>query len=221
MPRVSGTVIQARAVLFDMDGTLVDSTAVIERIWRRWARRHGVDADALLRASHGRRLTETIRRYALPDADMTAEAERIAAEAAAETDGLVPVPGAAALVRALPAESWAVVTSAGRALADRWMRAAGLPLPSVLVAAEDVAAGKPDPEGYLLAMARLGCRAADAVVFEDAKPGLAAGRAAGARVIAVATTLGGADLDREEWIADFSALRVTSNAAGELTLTAG
>ncbi len=211
-----GTRIRAKAFLFDMDGTLVDSNAVIERIWRRWAARHGVDAAALLQASPGRRLTETIARFATPGMDVSAEAASIVAEAHAETDGLVPVRGAAALLAALPAGRWAVVTSADAGLARRWLAAAGLPIPEILIAAEDVRASKPDPDGYLKALARLGSAAADAVVFEDAPAGLAAGRASGARTIAVATSLGAVDLDGQAWIADFSALAV--EAGGELVV---
>lgn len=126
-------------------------------------------------------------------------------KAAAEaTEGLTSIPRAAALLRSLPYALWAVVTSADRALAERWLRLTRLPVPDVLVAAEDVTAGKPDPEGYIQAAARLGFSPVETVVFEDAPAGLAAGRAAGAHVIALATTLTEAELERHDWLRDFS-----------------
>lgn len=207
-----GTRIRTGAILFDMDGTLIDSSATIERIWRRWAGRHGIDADALMDFAVGRRLTETIRRFAVPGMDVAAEAMVIDADARAATDGVVAVPGADAFLRSLPDDRWAVVTSAPTAIARRWLAAARLPMPRVFVAAEDVSAGKPDPEGYRLALARLDRSAEEAVVFEDTVSGLEAGRAAGARTIAIAASLGAADRVREPWIADFSDVAVEAGA---------
>ncbi len=204
----SGTRIRAGAFLFDMDGTLIDSSATIERIWRRWAGRHGIDADALMRFAVGRRLTETIERFAVPGMDVAAEAMVIDADARAATEGVAAVPGADAFLGSLPADRWAVVTSAPAAIARRWLAAARLPVPSVFVSAEDVSVGKPDPEGYLLALARLGRPAVDAIVFEDTISGLTAGRAAGARTIAVATSLRARDLEREAWIPDYAMLTI-------------
>lgn len=216
----AGTVLQARALLFDMDGTLVNSIAAVERTWRGWAARHGLDPRPILAVAHGRRAVETVRRFAPPGLDVEAEAAHLAVVEREQTDGIAAVAGAAALLDALPAGRWALVTSADRALATTRMRLAGLPMPGVVVTAEDVAAGKPDPEGYRAAAAQLGCDASDCIVFEDAEAGLAAGRASGARVVAVATSLEAAALDREDWIADFERFAAVAGDAG-LTLTFG
>lgn len=218
MRLAAGTTIHAEALLFDMDGTLVDSTSVIAGLWRRWAARHGVDPDAVVLASPGRRAVETVRLFAPAGVDATAEAAFLARAAAEEMDGLVPVPGAARLLRALPRHRWAVVTSAERRLTERWLRHAGLPAPEVLVAAEDVGAGKPDPACYLQAAGRLGYAPDRTVVFEDAPSGLAAGRAAGARVIAIATTPALADLEAYDWLPDFSSVAFEARPEGSLRL---
>ncbi|MDF1502743.1 HAD-IA family hydrolase [Roseisolibacter sp. H3M3-2] len=184
------------ALLFDLDGVLVDSTACIERTWREWAARHALDADAVLRLAHGRRALETVRRAAphLDDTEVAAEAAALAAHEARETTGVLEVPGAAALLRGLPPERWAVVTSGVRAVAEHRLRHVGLPIPPIMVCADEVAHGKPHPEGYLAAAARLGFAAAECVVVEDAPAGLAAARAAGVQALAVATTHAPADL---------------------------
>ncbi len=214
MQIAAGTELPTQALLFDMDGTLVDSTSVIAGLWRRWSARHGVDPDAVLLASPGRRTIETVRMFALPGVDAAAEAASLTEAATEATEGLTPIPGAAALLRSLPQARWAVVTSAERALAERWLRLAGLPVPGVLVAAEDVAAGKPDPEGYVQAAARLGFSSVETVAFEDAPAGLAAARAAGAHVIALATTLAGAELEPHDWLRDFSQVSFSVEPGG-------
>ncbi|MFI6762849.1 HAD-IA family hydrolase [Micromonospora sp. NPDC050417] len=208
------TTVAAAGVLFDMDGTLVDSTAVVERTWRSFAGRHGLDIAQILAVSHGRRTEETVARFAPAGVDVDAEARRLVAQEVRDTEGIVAVPGAAQLLAALPAGTWALVTSAGRALAEARMVAAGLPLPPVVVSAEDVTAGKPSPEGYLLAAQRLGFAPEQAVVFEDAEAGLLAALASGARTVVVgacaaAVTEG---LDR---LPDLRDIRV-AHAAGQL-----
>jgi sugar-phosphatase len=200
--------LRARALLFDMDGTLVDSTAAVHRLWRRWAARHGLDIEELLRVQHGRRTEETVGLYAARGIDVATETARLAAEEAEDLEGIVEVPGAAALLRSLPPAQWGIATSAERILAERRLAAAGLPMPEVLVAAEDVHRGKPDPTCYLLAAEGLGVAPADCLVFEDAPAGIAAGRAAGARVVALTTSLSGAELGTEAWIPDFRGLRI-------------
>lgn len=178
-------VLTARILLFDMDGTLVDSTAVVERTWHRFAARHGLDGAAVIADAHGRPTAETVARHLPAGADVTAETARIVAAEVSDVDGIVPVPGAAELISDLPAGSWAVVTSAGRELAERRMAAAGLKLPRVVVSADDVRCGKPDPEGYLRAAELLGATAEEAVVFEDAAAGLLAARSSGASPVVV------------------------------------
>jgi sugar-phosphatase len=218
MRLAAGTTLHARALLFDMDGTLVNSAAVIAGLWRNWAARHCLDPEAVLLASPGRRTIETVRMFAPPGTDAPAEATHLAAAAAETTQGLAAIPGAPALLHSLPRDCWAVVTSADHALARCWMRQVGLPLPDILVTAEDVPTGKPDPAGYLQALSRLGCDPADAIVFEDAPSGLAAGTAAGARVVAIASTLTLAELGGHEWLPDFSGMNCTASQDGSVIL---
>lgn len=175
------------AICFDMDGTLVDSTAVVERNWRRFADRHGLDAESLLGRVHGIRSSDAIAIVA-PWLDARAEAARLDADEADDVAGLREVPGARRLLASLPDDAWAVVTSAGRRLAAARLTAAGLPLPGVLVGGEDTPAGKPDPGGYLAAAGRLGVAPADCLVVEDVPAGVAAGRAAGMLVVGITTT---------------------------------
>lgn len=175
--------LSAEALLFDMDGTLVDSTAVSERIWRAWSIGRGADPDAVLAYSHGRRTIDTTRRFTLTREAALAAALAIEAQEIAADDGTVAIEGARALLDSLPANRWAVVTSAGRDLASRRLAAAGLPIPDVLITANDVARGKPDPEGYLLAASRLGADPARCIVFEDTFAGHEAARRGAMRSI--------------------------------------
>ena len=175
------------AVLFDLDGVLVDSTPSVERTWREWADLHGFDVADILAVSHGRRTAETISLVA-PNLDAEAEAKRLEAKEIEDVANVLPVEGAAALLETLPSERWAVVTSGTRALAHARLRACGLPIPETFVGAEDVQRGKPDPECYLRGAKFLGIGPDRCVVVEDAPSGIAAGRAAGATVIAVTTT---------------------------------
>lgn len=170
------------ALLFDLDGVLVDSRVVIERHWTRWAVRHGLDVATVLEAAPGRRTIETIRRVA-PQLDAVREATDLAAAEAPDTDGLVAMEGAFDLLSGLPAEVWGVVTSGIRITAETRLRHAGLPIPAVLVSADDVTSGKPDPEGYLTGARRLGTLPSECVVIEDTPAGLEAGRTAGMRTI--------------------------------------
>jgi len=176
------------AFLFDMDGTVLDSIAVAERVWGAWALRHGLDVETFLPTIHGVRAEETIRRQKLANIDIAGETEAILQAEVADVEGVIPIPGAEDFLRALPAGRWAIVTSAQRELALRRMAAAGLPIPAVLVTAEDVSCGKPAPDGYALAARRLGVAADACLVFEDAPAGLLAGAAAGADVVVITTT---------------------------------
>ncbi|WP_235013104.1 HAD-IA family hydrolase [Arthrobacter sp. SLBN-100] len=178
------------AVLFDMDGTLVDSTAVVEQVWGEFAARYGLDLGEILRTSHGVQARDTVTRFAPAGADVTALTAELGAMERVRTDGIVPLPGAARLLADLPAEAVALVTSADRILAEIRMNAAGLPMPAIAVTAELVTRGKPDPEGYLKAAANLGVDPVDVVVFEDAPAGIAAGVAAGIRTVAVGSNTG-------------------------------
>ena len=173
------------AFLFDMDGTLLDSSAVVERVWLTWARQHGIDANALLAALHGVRAEDTIRRFAGPSLDVARETEWILQAELGDVEGVVALDGIGAFIARLDPSAWAVVTSATLALATVRLRAANLPLPRVLITAEDVQRGKPDPEGLLLAASRLGVRIDQCLVFEDSPAGVAAAKAAGAHVAIV------------------------------------
>ncbi|SER52700.1 sugar-phosphatase [Faunimonas pinastri] len=202
-----GNNLRAKALLFDMDGTLLISKAVIERVYRRWAALHGLDPEVLLAASHGCRTIDTVTRFCPPGVDAVSEAERLAREEREDVAGIVPIEGVVEFLRSLPRERWAVVTSADRGLADVRLQAAGIPLPDIIITAEDVSAGKPDPEGYAKAARLLGFEPAETIVFEDAPAGLLAGRNAGARTLALATTLRPDELAGEDWISDYRAIR--------------
>ncbi|MFD0400896.1 HAD-IA family hydrolase [Kitasatospora sp. NPDC127121] len=177
----------ARALLLDMDGTLVNSDAVVERCWHRWAEQHGLDPAAALAVAHGRQGHATMAEL-LPDRPVElnlADNRRMLAAERADTDGVVPIPGAAAFLAALNGLPHALVTSADEPLARIRMGAADLPMPPVLVTAESVGASKPDPEGFLKGAAALGFAPADCLAFEDSDAGITAARAAGIRVIGI------------------------------------
>lgn len=174
-----------RAFLFDMDGTILTSIAAAERVWAGWAVRHGVDVETFLPTIHGARAIDTINRLALPGVDAEAQAAWITQAEIEDVDGVEEVAGAAGFLRSLPAHQWAIVTSAPRELALRRMAAAGIPEPAVMVTAEDVSAGKPDPAGYRLAAQRLGVEISHCLVFEDATVGILAAEAAGADLLIV------------------------------------
>ncbi|NWA28426.1 HAD family hydrolase [Pseudomonas gingeri] len=176
------------AFLFDMDGTLLNSIASAERVWARWAERHGLDVQAFLQTIHGVRSIETVRRQNLPGVDPEREAAAITQAEIDDVEGVIAIEGAKAFLASLPPERWAIVTSAPRALAERRMAAAGLEFPALVITAEDIAHGKPAPDCYLLAAQRLGVRPQDCLVFEDAPAGITAGEAADARVVVISAT---------------------------------
>jgi mannitol-1-/sugar-/sorbitol-6-phosphatase len=175
------------AILFDLDGVLVDSAAFVERQWRRWATSRGLRPEPFLRVCHGRRALETIR-IAAPHLDAEAEVRAFQPDDAEDAQPIAPLPGADRLLSTLPPGSWAVATSGPRSSATDRLRRAGLPVPEVLVCAEDVASGKPSPDAYLLAARRLKVAPAGCLVVEDAPAGIDAARAAEMRVIALTTT---------------------------------
>jgi sugar-phosphatase len=207
------TRIEAAALLFDMDGVLLDSRLVVERTWRRWASRHRLSAESLLRVAHGRRTQDTLR-IAAPELATAQEVAWIEGAELEDLDGVRPIPGSVPLIAALPPSRWTVVTSAGRELATGRLAAVGLHLPDSAVTSDDVERGKPFPDGYLLAAARLGVTAADCLVVEDAPPGIQAGRAAGARVLALTTTHAREDLaGADHVVPDLRSVQVTAGAA--------
>lgn len=184
----------AAAIIFDLDGVLVDSNAISERQMRAWAERHGVAFAGIAAIHHGRPTIETMRLVA-PQLDVEAEARLIERAEADDTDGLCVFAGAARLIDGLPDGRWAIVTSGTRALATTRLTHVGLRLPGVLVTADDVRRGKPAADPYRLAAERLGVPPKRCVVVEDAPAGLASARAAGARIIAIASTMPAAALD--------------------------
>ncbi len=173
------------AVLFDMDGTLLDSSVVVDRVWSEWALKVGLDRDAVLAASHGCRQIDAVRKFDLDGMDYQAEADWVAREEEADTIGIIPLPGALDLLAKLPKGRWAIVTSAGEELARRRLEAAGIAVPEVFITAERVTAGKPDPQGYRKAAELLGFDPERCLVCEDAPAGLEAGKRAGADTIAI------------------------------------
>jgi len=184
-----GTVqIQCSALLFDLDGVLIDSTPAVERVWRRWAIEHGFNPEEAVARAHGRPSLTTVREY-LPNADHEAENREVERREIEDIEGVVPLPGAVELLRSLPEDRWTIVTSCTRRLAEVRLRAAGLPIPSRMVTSSDIVNGKPHPEPFLKGAAALGFPGPECVVFEDAPAGIRAGKAAGARVIAFTTTV--------------------------------
>ena len=175
------------AVLFDLDGVLIDSTTCITRHWEAWARRHGLDVDDVMQAAHGIRTVETMQLVA-PHLDAEKEAERFVAHEIVDTEGVVPIEAASRLLDGLPNDVWAIVTSGSRELAQARLTWAGLPIPDTLVTGDDVRQGKPAPEPYLVGARRLGVAVERCVVVEDAPAGIEAARAAGMRVIGITTT---------------------------------
>lgn len=178
---------QANALLFDLDGVLVDSGECVRRVCTSWAIARGLDPELVLRTGHGRRVQDTVRAVA-PHLDLDAEVAILVGMEAHATDGLYPVPGAAALVASIPPDNWAIVTSGARPVATLRLRHLGLPIPRTLVTADDVEHGKPHPEGYLAAARALGFAPETCVVVEDAPPGIDAARAAGMRSVGIAGT---------------------------------
>jgi mannitol-1-/sugar-/sorbitol-6-phosphatase len=181
------------AILFDLDGVLCDSTKAVDREWREWAQRKGVDGDAIMAIAHGVRTIEVIRRVA-PHLDAEAEASAIENHEAFDQRGVTVMPGALELLKSVPAERWGVVTSGSRLLAEHRLPHCGLPIPKILVTSDDVVNGKPHPEPYLKGAAGLGFQAGECLVIEDAPAGIASAQAGGMKVVAIASTYSASEL---------------------------
>jgi sugar-phosphatase len=197
------TLIPCHAVLFDMDGVLVDSTPAVARVWTTWALEHGLIPDEVVRRAHGRPSLATIIEL-LPHGDHDAEVREVERREIEDLADVIALPGALRLLQSIPQNSWAIVTSATRRLAKVRLRAAGLPLPEHLVTASDLQRGKPFPDPYLKGAAILQIPPAECVVAEDAPSGVRSGKAAGARVLALRTTSTDEELltAGADWIAD-------------------
>lgn len=209
---------ECSAILFDLDGVLVDSTAAVGRAWHRWALKHGLEPKAVVHAAHGRRTIETMRALA-PHLDSDGEARTMENEESRDMEGVTTIPGADPLLRSLPPGQWAIVTSGTRTMATARLRDTGHLLPPVLVTADDVVDGKPHPEPYLKGAAGLGIDPELCLVFEDAPAGIRAAHAAGMRVIALTTTFPREELrEAEAIVTNFHQVRVERNGNGTLEI---
>lgn len=180
-------IFSAKAILFDMDGVLMDSTPSVERVWRTWAAKHGLDPEYVTGQAHGRRSIETIRAVA-PELDAEKENLKVEQMEIDDKEGVRALPGAVELLAHLPPDRFAIVTSATRPLAVARLGYAGIPVPRHMVTANDVAHGKPSPEPFLKGAALLGFDPADCLVFEDSPAGISSARSAGMKTIALQTT---------------------------------
>jgi mannitol-1-/sugar-/sorbitol-6-phosphatase len=193
--------VQCEALLFDLDGVLINSTPAVARVWRRWAIERGFNPEEVVARAHGRPSLTTVKEY-LPDANHEAENREVERREIEDLEGVVPLPGALELLASLPEDRWTIVTSCTRALAEVRIRAAGLPVPKKMVTSNDITNGKPHPDPYLQGASKLGFPPVDCVVLEDVPAGVRSGKAAGARVIAFTTTVDATELRRSgaDWV---------------------
>ena len=214
------TQIHCAALLFDLDGVLINSTPAVARVWSGWASEHGFDPEEVVARAHGRPSLTTIRDY-LPSANHELENREVERREIEDLEGVIPLPGALDLLDSLPPDRWTIVTSCTRALAEVRIRAARLPLPKRMITSNDITHGKPNPEPYLKGAALLGFPAPECIVVEDVPAGVRAGKAAGARVIGFKTTV------QESLLQEAGASWILDNCAGirlissefDLTLT--
>jgi len=219
MRLLPGQVLEAQALLFDMDGTLIDSRVVVEKIWKRWCDEVGLDWHYVLPRLHGVRMYDSISEFApMAGQDVDAVYERLYREEVEDVDGIVPIPGALELLAALPPDRWTIVTSADLVLAKARLGAAGIVPPPRMVTGEEVERGKPAPDAYLLGAERMGAAAPACLVFEDAKAGIEAGISAGARVVAIAGDHPEELTPGVEWVTDLTTLRFDGIHDGKVRL---
>lgn len=197
------------AVLFDLDGVLVDSTRSVERQWRLWAQEHSVDPEKILEIAHGRRTAEVVRLLA-PHLDIEGEVVRIERSEADDIDGVEVMPGAATLLAQIPPQRWCVVTSGTTHLATSRLRHAKLIIPNVLVSADQVKEGKPHPEPYLMGARLLGVPPDQCLVVEDAPAGIEAAHAAGMKAIGLTSTFPASELNADAVIGDLRRVMVST-----------
>jgi mannitol-1-/sugar-/sorbitol-6-phosphatase len=212
--------VRAKALLFDMDGVLINSIPAVTRVWSRWAEEHGFDPKEVVHRAHGRPSITTLREL-LPNGDYEAENRRIEQAEMEDLEGIVPLPGARELLLLLPLDGWAIVTSCTRPLAEVRIRTAGLPTPGHLITSSDITQGKPHPEPYLKGAASLGVSATDCIVIEDVPAGITSGKNAGARVIALRTTTTEGELRaaRADWVLqNCAAIHFRGRVDGDLEL---
>jgi sugar-phosphatase len=218
MGQMSFLTITVRGILFDMDGVLISSTGADERCWLRWARHHAMEGTFSLQSTHGRRALDTLRAIR-PDLDPVVEQRRLEDYDAEDYSGLIILPGVERLLASLPPERWTIVTSATTRLLEGRLNHAGLPIPEVLVPAEKVANGKPHAEPYLRGAELLGLAPADCLVIEDSPAGVASGKAAGCRVLAVLSSHTQPELTDADWsVASLEQVTVLPSLDGNLEL---
>lgn len=205
-----------QAILFDLDGVLVDSTPCVTRIWSAWAQEHGLDPEYVVHVAHGQRTIETVRTVA-PKLDAQQETDRIEQREIDDTDGLRVLPGAKELLAVLPPERFTIVTSGTRKLATKRLQVVGLPVPHKMITADDVTRGKPNPAPYLAGAAALGIEPKACLVFEDAPSGIRSAKSGGMTAVGVATTYRVGSLSEADLIIpSLEAVRVTIAPSGEL-----
>jgi mannitol-1-/sugar-/sorbitol-6-phosphatase len=191
--------VRVRGVLFDMDGVLISSIGSVERSWTKWAAEHGVDPKLAIEMAHGRRAIETVRMLR-PDLNDAEELKNLEDMEVADNDGVAALEGVLPILSALPAERWAVVTSATERLALSRLRHGGIPVPEWVVTADRVSRGKPDPEPYLMGARMLGLKPEECLVIEDASSGARAGHAAGCKVLATLFSHSLESLSAADWV---------------------
>jgi mannitol-1-/sugar-/sorbitol-6-phosphatase len=207
-----------RGILFDMDGVLISSTGADERCWLRWAKHHHMEGAFSLQSTHGRRALDTLRAIR-PDLDPVIEQRRLEDYDAEDHSGLIILPGVEKLLASLPADRWTIVTSATVRLLEGRLGYAKLPMPSVLVSADKVANGKPHPEPYLTGAKLLGLAPADCLVIEDSPAGVASGKAAGCRVLAVLSSHPQSELTAADWfVASLEQVTATPQPDGTVSI---
>jgi mannitol-1-/sugar-/sorbitol-6-phosphatase len=215
------TTFRCSAILFDLDGVLVDSTRSVDRQWRMWAREQAIDEEKVMAIAHGVRTIEVIRAVA-PQLNAEAEVHKLEAREAKDCDGVTVMPGAVELVRSIPQGCWAVVTSGTRRLATARLQLAGIPAPKVLVTAEDVTNGKPHPAPYLQAAKLLDVAPVVCLVIEDAPAGIRSGHAAGMKVIGLTSTYGPTELiEADAVVGKLASIRVIPSKTGRLNVEVG
>ena len=212
-------VFQCAGILFDLDGVLVDSTRSVDRVWRMWAERKGVEADKVIAIAHGVRAIEVIK-FVAPHLDAEAEVRELEKREADDHEGVNVMPGAADLVRTIPMGRWGVVTSGTRPLASARLQFGGLPIPEVLVTADDVVNGKPDPEPYLKGAKLLGVSPKECLVIEDAPAGIQSARGGGMKVIGITSTYPASQLSMADSVVErLSQIQVGRDGKQRLNIT--
>ena len=203
-----------QAILFDLDGVLVDSTPCVTRVWKAWAREHGLDPEYVVHVAHGQRTIETVRKVA-PHLDAQRETDLLEQQELNDTDGLRVLPGAKELLTALPPDRYTIVTSGTRQLATKRLQVVGLPVPSKMITADEVTRGKPDPQPYLAGAAALGFEPKDCLVFEDAPSGIRSAKSGGMMAVGLTTTYPAEELSEADLvIPSLESVGVTMAASG-------